>query len=268
MTFPRALRSELLRFARSPLAIAHLACALAGGLACGAYFAAAPWDPSLGADATVQFFGAVMPLAAGIACGLSVDDERRAGGMANLAGAPSRRIAIAAKHAALWLAGLASLALALALFAGILAAAGRLSLGAGALALAAAGVAFGSAPLYALMLALALRFGRNAAIGVGAAGFGLALFSMGGLAHGLMTGQLTAAASTGVLGLQPLAWPARLGSLAVEGAIAHASASAEAVACVASGAKAAALLCAVAQAAGGAALLAWFSTFEERRGDA
>ena len=54
MTFLRALRSELMRLARSPLAPAHGVCALAGGLACGAYFAVAPWDPSMGTDAYVQ----------------------------------------------------------------------------------------------------------------------------------------------------------------------------------------------------------------------
>ena len=66
MTFPRALRSELQRLARSPLAVAHAACALAAGLACGAYFATAPWDARLGADAYVQFLGALMPLMAGV----------------------------------------------------------------------------------------------------------------------------------------------------------------------------------------------------------
>lgn len=42
MTLLRALRSEALRLARSPLAPVHLACALTGGTACGVYFAYAP----------------------------------------------------------------------------------------------------------------------------------------------------------------------------------------------------------------------------------
>ena len=38
MTLPRALLSEALRLARSPLAVVHLVCGLAAGLACGEYF--------------------------------------------------------------------------------------------------------------------------------------------------------------------------------------------------------------------------------------
>ena len=67
--------------------------------------ARASWDASFGADAYVQFLGALMPLMAGIACGLAADDERRAGRLANLLAAPSRRIAALAKLAVLWLGG-------------------------------------------------------------------------------------------------------------------------------------------------------------------
>ena len=66
MTLPHALRAEALRLHHSPLVPLHLACALAAGMACGAYFAYAPWDASMGADAFVQFLGAMMPLMAGI----------------------------------------------------------------------------------------------------------------------------------------------------------------------------------------------------------
>ena len=38
MTLPRALLSEALRLARSPLAVVHLVCGLAAGPACGEYF--------------------------------------------------------------------------------------------------------------------------------------------------------------------------------------------------------------------------------------
>lgn len=262
MTFPRAVRSESMRLLRSPLAPAHLACALAGGLACGAYFAVAVWDASLGADAYVQLLGAMMPLMAGIVCGLAADEERRAGELANLTAVPSRSIAIAAKCAALWLMGLATLALAVGVFAAILAGAGKLALGAGTLALSVAGIAFGSAPLYALMMALSLRFGRNVAIGAGAVGLIFAFFSVGGLAHGLMTGELTAVDS-GLLGLEPFALPARLGSLAVEGAIAEAFGPAGAVSQVADAALVAGLLCAALTLVAVTALLAWFERFEE-----
>ncbi len=102
--------------------------------------ARASWDASFGADAYVQFLGALMPLMAGIACGLAADDERRAGRLANLLAAPSRRIAALAKLAVLWLAAALTLAAAVALFACILAIAGRLTLPASSLALSVGGL--------------------------------------------------------------------------------------------------------------------------------
>ena len=97
MTLPRALLSEALRLARSPLAAVHLACGLAAGLACGEYFSVTRWDPALGADAYAQFLGALMPLMSAIVCGLAVDEERAAGRLANLTAVPSRGRAVAAK---------------------------------------------------------------------------------------------------------------------------------------------------------------------------
>lgn len=79
MTLPRALLSEALRLARSPLTAVHLVCGLAAGLACGEYFSVTRWDPALGADAYAQFLGALMPLMSAIVCGLAVDEERAAG---------------------------------------------------------------------------------------------------------------------------------------------------------------------------------------------
>lgn len=90
MTLPRALLSEALRLARSPLSAVHLACGLAAGLACGEYFSVTRWDPALGADACAQFLGALMPLMSAIVCGLAVDEERAAGRLANLTAVPSR----------------------------------------------------------------------------------------------------------------------------------------------------------------------------------
>ena len=259
-TLPRALRSQLMRLSRSPIAAVHAACGTAAGAACGAYFACAPWDPSLGADAYAQLLGAMMPLMAGIACGLAVDEERVAGGLANLTGAPSRARAVLALYGALVLMGAATLALAFGLFAAILAAAGALVVGAGAIALSWAGCVLGSLPLYALALALSLRFGRNVAIGAGAAGLALAFLSVGGLAHGLMTGELTGAYGAGALGALPFCWAARLGSLGIEGAIA-ASGTAEAVAVRAAGALTG-TAAALASLACATALPIWFRHFE------
>lgn len=247
MTLPCALHAEALRLHRSPLVPLHLACALVAGLACGAYFSYAPWDTALGADASVQLLGAMMPLMAGIVCGLDADAEGEATGHAALLAAPSRRIALAARLAALWLMGTVALALAIGLFAGILSLVGRNPLEAGVWARAVAGTSFGSLPLYLLLYAVALRWGRNATIAAGAAGLMLALFSMGGLAHGLMTGTLTASGA-GAFAWLPTSWAALLGSLPVELAIADTSGLADAAAQAASTLQSASAACAVATA--------------------
>ena len=108
-TLPRALRAE----------------ALAAGGACGAYFAFSPWDPSMGADAFAQLLGAMMPLMAGIVCGLDADGGAGATGLSALLSAPSRRRALAARTCALWLMGALALALSMSVFALILVLAGR-----------------------------------------------------------------------------------------------------------------------------------------------
>lgn len=265
MTFSSALRAELLKLPRSPLVVAHAACALAAGFACGAYFSATPWDPSFGTDAYVQFLGALMPLMAGIACGLAVDEERRAGRLANLLAAPSRQAAVLAKLAVLWIAASLTLIAAISLFSCILALADRFMLPLSSLALSAGGLALGSLPLYALSLALSLCFGRNASIAVGAAGMLVAFFSVGGLAHGLMTGSLTGAMPSGALGAIPFCWAARLGSLGVESAIAST------VGCVGAVIDAASWLvpaCTTLCALASAVLTAWFVRFEEGRSNA
>ncbi len=267
MTLPRTLRSELARLARSPLAAAHLACALAGGAACGAYFSVAAWDPALGADAVAQCLGALMPLMVGVACGLAVDEERAAGRLANLTAVPSRGRAVLAKLAALVAMGGLALGVALGVYGAAMAAVGRLALGPAPLALAWAGALMGSVPLYALMLALALRLGRNAAVGAGAAGTLLAFFSVGGLAHGLMTGQLTGAAPAGLLGWVPTSWAARLGSLGVESTIAAGRGAVE-TARVAAAAGPLVAAAAVLSVAALVALALWFGRFEDGRDDA
>ena len=256
MTLPRALLSEVLRLARSPLAAVHLVCGLAAGLACGEYFSVTRWDPALGADAYAQFLGAFMPLMSAI---VAVDEERAAGRLANLTAVPSRGRAVAAKLLALAVLGAGALAVALGVFGAVLAVAGRLPLGLAPLAAAWAGIVLGSLPLYALGLGVALRLGRNAAIGVGAAGMLLAFFSVGGLAHGLMTGELTGALAT-PLSWVPLAWPARLGSLGVEAFIDAARAAGPLLTTALAG-----LVLTLATAA---VLLAWFCRFEDGRADA
>ena len=255
MTLSRALLSEALRLARSPLTAVHLVCGLAAGLACGEYFSVARWDPALGADAYAQFLGALMPLMSAIVCGLAVDEERAAGRLANLTAVPSRGRAVAAKLLALAALGAAALAVALGVFGAVLAVAGRLPLEPAPLAAAWAGIVLGSLPLYALWLGVALRLGRNAAIGAGAAGMLLAFFSVGGL----MTGELTGALAT-PLSWVPLAWPARMGSLGVEAFIDAARAAGPLLTT--------AIVSLVLTLAADAVLLAWFCRFEDGRADA
>ena len=240
-------------------AAVHLVCGLAAGLACGEYFSVTRWDPALGADAYAQFLGALMPLMSAIVCGLAVDEERAAGRLANLTAVPSRGRAVAAKLLALAVLGAGALAVALGVFGAVLAVAGRLPLGPAPLAAAWAGIVLGSLPLYALGLGVALRLGRNAAIGAGAAGMLLAFFSVGGLAHGLMTGELTGALAT-PLSWVPLAWPARLGSLGVEAFIDAARAAGPLLTTALAGL--------VLTLAAAAVLLAWFCRFEDGRADA
>ena len=267
-TFPRCMRAEALRLRRSPLAALHLACALAAGGACGAYFALSPWDASMGADAFAQLLGAMMPLMAGIVCGLDADGEAGATGLSALLAAPSRPGALAARVSILWLMGALALALSICVFALVLAMAGREALGAGAYAGAAIGLATGSIPLYLVLYPAALRWGRNAAIAAGAAGLMLALFSMGGLAHGLMTGELTAARANALSHL-PTSWAALLGSLPVELAIATGQAgSAAAPDQVAAALGSTGCLCAAGSALVAALVSIWIPRFEPvQRGD-
>ena len=263
MSLWRAVLSECVRLKRSPLIALHLACGLIAGVACGAYFGVAPWDPRLGTDAFVQLIGALMPLMVAIVCGLDVDGEREASGLANLLAVPSRRIALAARVLVLWLLGFIAVAVALGSFSAVLGAFGRDGFSAGVYARATVGMAAGSLVLYVVSVWLALALGRNAAIGVGAAGLACALFAVGGLAHGLVTGELTAA-SSGVLGYVPFAWAERLGSLLVELGLA-ADAGLRAVIWQL---EVTSVLTLAVTAVGLAALLAWVGFFEEgRRGE-
>lgn len=263
MSLWRAVLSECVRLRRSPLIALHLACGLIAGVACGAYFGVAPWDPRLGTDAFVQLIGALMPLMVAIVCGLDVDGEREASGLANLLAVPSRRIALAARVLVLWLLGFIAVAVALGSFSAVLGAFGRDGFSAGVYARAAVGMAAGSLVLYVVSVWLALALGRNAAIGVGAAGLACALFAVGGLAHGLVTGELTAA-SSGVLGFVPFAWAERLGSLLVELGMATGAG----LRAVIWQLEATSVLVLAVTAVGLAGLLFWVGFFEEgRRGE-
>ncbi|MFR6499768.1 MAG: hypothetical protein ACLUQW_03885 [Collinsella sp.] len=160
------------------------------------------WDPL--ADAYVQFLGAH---ADHVRHRLrAADEERAAGRSANLTAVLARR-AVAAKLPPLrrsvpprWPWRSACLGRARRR---------RLPLGPAPLAAAWAGIVLGSLPLYALWLGVA-QTGRNVAI-AGAAGVLLAFFSVGGLAHGLMTGELGAPATP--LSWVPLAAPRAWGRL-------------------------------------------------------
>lgn len=262
MTFARALRAEPLRLRRSGLLALHLVCALAAGLACGAYFAGAPWPSGLGLDAYVQLLGALMPLMVGVVVGLDIDAERRETRLSYLLGAASRRTALAARVVVLWALGALTLALAVGTLAGVLTLSGRAAPALVTCAAATAGLAAGSLVLYVFHAWLALVWGRNVTIAVGAAGLMLSFFSVGGLAHGLMTGELTAL-SAGALALVPLTWATRLGSLSVELPLALASQTGAVVDQLTRSGAFALVVTALALVA----LLWWIAAFEEGRED-
>ena len=220
MTLGRTLRAEVVRLRRSPLVPLHAVLAVALGLALGAYFGGAPWDPYLSCDAFFQLLGAGSPLLVGLSCGMAIDAEREAGDCANLLGVPSRRVALAAKGLTLLALGAVAAAVAALLFALVMQALGKPLPSAGALVQAVAGIAAGSVALYAVELAVALRFGRNAAIAVGALGLMVALMCLGGLANGLFTGTFSGAMAGDALAVVPFSWPARLASLRIELAVA------------------------------------------------
>ena len=259
--FARALRSEAVKLRRSPLAPLHLALALALGLAAGAYFGYAPWDSLLGADAFFQLLGAGAPLLTGLSCGLALDAEREAGECANLLGVPSRRIALTAKAAALWLLGLSAAVVAALAFFALVTAAGRAT---PPLA-TAGGVAAGSVGLYVAFVWIALRFGRNAAIGAGALGFLLAMGSMGGLANGLVTGTLSGSFGVELAAFLPFAWPSRLASLTVELAVAGQLGAAGQEGALAASLSQVAIACAALTAAFAAVSLARANRYEDKR---
>lgn len=217
MTLLSALRSEGVRLRRSPIVALHAVLALALGAFAGLYFGLTPaWDPYLSTDAFFQMLGAGAPLLAGISCGLALDAEREAGNYANVLGAPSRRLALAAKLIVLLMLIALAAALAGAVFCCAMAACGRPTVGAGTLAEAVLVYTLGCVALYAITLAVALRFGRNAAIGLGTVGLIVAIASLGGLGNGLVTGTFSGAFAVGPALWVPFAWPARLASLCVE----------------------------------------------------
>ena len=220
ITLCSSIRSEFARLRHSPLIPLHLALALALGSALGMYFGATGWNPLLSCDAFFQLLGAGAPLLVGLSCGLAIDAEREAGEYANLLGASSRRLAIAAKGIVLLAMGALAAALAAVLFCGILTACGKSLPALSSLAQATLAIAAGSASLYVLSLAVALKWGRNASIGLGAIGLLAALSSIGGLMNGLVTGTLSGAMPAGPLAFIPFAWPCKLASLCVELAIA------------------------------------------------
>lgn len=224
MTFVRALKAQMLCLRHSALVPLHLVCALVAGLACGLYFAVSSWNITLGFDAFVQLLGALMPLMAGIVCGLDVNAEEEATKLSGLLSAVSRQQALFARLALLWLMGVGTLAVTIVIFALVLLVAARDVPEVSVWLAGIGGLALGSIPLYLMLYATALQWGRNAAISIGALGLILAFFSVGGLAHGLMTGELTATALN-MFAYLPTSWAIILGSAPIEWAVAAGAAS-------------------------------------------
>ncbi|MFD0705315.1 ABC transporter permease [Alloscardovia venturai] len=224
MTLWGTLQSQIVRFHRSPLLWFHITSALILPLLCGFYFAVSPWNPLMGTDAYVQTLGALMPLAICIVIAFDIEIERQAGELTTLLAAPSRALSMLGKLFAYALLGLATLAACYAIFIGILSGYGRDIPSLSSLTLSCVVLWLGSLLLYPFALWSALKLGRNVTIAIGAVLSAIAILSLGGLAHGLVSRQLTAAQSPTIVYALPMAWPTRMGSLALEHGInAHVS---------------------------------------------
>ena len=267
MTVGRVVASEIVRLHGSVLIAIHVVCGLAAGLVCGAYFAAAPYDPGLETDAFFQVLGAFMPLMAAIVVAINIETEREAGDMANLLGIPSRRLGLAAKILVLWFLGLLALALAALAYCLPMALAGGAGAPISAVALATLGMAGGSLCLYLFSIALALRLGRNTTIAIGVLlGTGISISSLGGLFNGLYGRTLSGVESTpGISQWIPFTWPTRFGSLGIEQALALTMPGGEGLrASIGVTAVDNLVSCLVLTLTLGLALLLWIGRFEDR----
>lgn len=194
----RCLRSDLLKLHHTPVIWMHVALPLAcAGLFLG-YYAVSAWNPLSELSGFLEVIGILLPLAAGIVCGMVSDQEAHAGSFQHmLAGLPSRLATGTGKLLALSALGAAAIAIVIGVF--------GIGFGQAPVSLyltAFAALAFGYTVLCILHLAVGSRFGRGATIGLGIVESLVAALAATGLGDGIWY-------------FIPCAWPARLCDMVV-----------------------------------------------------
>lgn len=189
----RCVRAEFQKLRHTAILRVHVGIPLAGALVFLLYYATASWDPAAEVSGFLEVVSMLLPLAAGIVCGVVADQEDGAGRFQSILAYPaSRIIPWIAKVVALVLLAVAALGIAVGVFGAVFRVAPSW------LYLAAFGcLAGGSIVLYVLHLAVGFRFGRGASIGLGIVETLTAALALTGLGDGLWY-------------FLPCAWPGRL----------------------------------------------------------
>lgn len=189
----RCLHSELLKMLHTPTLWLHVAIPSAYAGLFLAYCAVSAWSVSSKVDGFLEVIGILLPLAAGIVCGMASDQEQHAGAFQHmLAGLPSRITTGAGKLLALFALGSAALAIALGMFV-----IGFRQAPASLYPVTFLCLAFGYLVLCVLHLAVGFRFGRGATIGLG-------------IVESLVASLAATGLGDGIWYLLPCAWPVRL----------------------------------------------------------
>lgn len=216
MKLHNAFLSQLVRLRHSPLLWLHIVGSITPPLLIGTYFAVTPWDSFLATDVYMQILGALMPLASALVMAFDIDTERQAGELSTLLAVPSRATGLLGKMLAYFLAAVLTLLSCVVLFAVILTLHGRQIPSLHSLSLALCALILGSAVLYPFSTWCALRFSRNATIAWGTVFSVIAVSSLGGLAHTLVSGQLSSMHTVPALYAMPMAWATKMASIAIE----------------------------------------------------
>ncbi len=219
MKVQNAVASQYVRLKHSPLLWFHFAAGVLSAALSGLYFSVSPWNTALGADAYVQFIGALLPLTVCTIMAFDIDIERNSGELSTVLAVPSRSIQILGKIIAYALLAAVTIAISIFGFALALISTGKNQLPFITYVSAVFFLWLGCIVLYVFATWSALSFGRNVTIGIGTILTIVAISSLGGLAHGLVSGELTAAHSPAILTIMPMSWSTQMGSLAIESSI-------------------------------------------------
>lgn len=189
----RCARAEFQKLRHTAILRVHVGIPLAGALVFLLYYATASWDPAAEVSGFLEVVSMLLPLAAGIVCGMAADQEDGAGRFQSVLAYPaSRMIPWVGKIVTLVLLAVAALGIAVGVFGAVFRVA-PLPLYVAAFG----GLAGGSVVLYVLHLVVGFRFGRGASIGLGIVETLTAALALTGLGDGIWY-------------FLPCAWPGRL----------------------------------------------------------